>query len=190
MSCRYLYLLWYLHLLGVLLSTPFSGVLQINPTSVSMTSPINGYVGYNSPNLVVYITIGQLVLVIPFRTLGMVGLPGEKFERFSILQILCRPRRSIGVHPYCPYRAIPADSLGSELTKASPVHSCYALRRRTQCIILLKDTLRWRSYTQVQLQQCYPGTASLSTPHSLGERCWAAGTQYWLAFSSPPETPC
>jgi hypothetical protein len=46
-----------------------------------MTSPINGYVGYNSPNLVVYIAIGQLVVmyakycpVIPFRTLGITGL--------------------------------------------------------------------------------------------------------------------
>jgi hypothetical protein len=34
----YLYLFWYSILLGVLLSIPFSGVLQINPISVSMTS--------------------------------------------------------------------------------------------------------------------------------------------------------
>jgi hypothetical protein len=61
----------------------------------------------------------------------MVGLPGEKFERFSILQILRRRHRSIGIHLYCPYQAILADSLGSELSEASPVRSCYALRRRT-----------------------------------------------------------
>ena len=51
--CMYLYLFWYSILLGVLLSIPFSGVLQINPISVSMTS----YAGYNSPNLLGYITI-------------------------------------------------------------------------------------------------------------------------------------
>ena len=44
-------------LLGVLLSIPFSGVLQINPISVSMTSSFMCYVGYNSPNLLGYITI-------------------------------------------------------------------------------------------------------------------------------------
>jgi hypothetical protein len=33
-------LFWYSILLGVLLSIPFSGVLQINPISVSMTSLI------------------------------------------------------------------------------------------------------------------------------------------------------
>jgi len=73
-------------------------------------------------------------LVIPFRTLdifGLPGLPGEKFECFSILQILCRRRRSTGVHPYCPYQAMRAGSLGSKLSEASPVHSSYALRRRT-----------------------------------------------------------
>ena len=42
-----------LNLLGVLLSIPFPGVLQINPISVIMTS----YAGYNSPNLLGYITI-------------------------------------------------------------------------------------------------------------------------------------
>jgi hypothetical protein len=52
-SCMYLYVFWYSILLGVLLSIPFSGVLQINPISVSMTS----YAGYNSPNLLGYITI-------------------------------------------------------------------------------------------------------------------------------------
>ena len=52
-SSMYLYLFWYSILLGVLLSIPFSGVLQINPISVSMTS----YAGYNSPNLLGYITI-------------------------------------------------------------------------------------------------------------------------------------
>ena len=52
-SCTYLYLFWYSILLGVLLSIPFSGVLQINPISVSMTS----YAGYNSPNLLGYIAI-------------------------------------------------------------------------------------------------------------------------------------
>ena len=52
-SCMYLYLFWYSILLGVLLSIPFSGVLQINPISVIMTS----YAGYNSPNLLGYITI-------------------------------------------------------------------------------------------------------------------------------------
>jgi len=52
-SCMYLYLFWYSILLGVLLSIPFSGVLQINPISVSMTS----YAGYNSPNLLGYIAI-------------------------------------------------------------------------------------------------------------------------------------
>ena len=51
--CMYLYLFWYSILLGVLLSIPFSGVLQINPISVIMTS----YAGYNSPNLLGYITI-------------------------------------------------------------------------------------------------------------------------------------
>ena len=51
--CMYLYLLWYSILFGVLLLIPFSGVLQINPISVSMTS----YVGYNSPNLLGYIAI-------------------------------------------------------------------------------------------------------------------------------------
>ena len=56
-SCMYLYLFWYSILLGVLLSIPFSGVLQINPISVSMTSPIMLYVGYNSPNLLGYIAI-------------------------------------------------------------------------------------------------------------------------------------
>jgi hypothetical protein len=35
--CRYLYLSWYLLLLGVLLSIPFSGVLQFNPIIISMT---------------------------------------------------------------------------------------------------------------------------------------------------------
>jgi hypothetical protein len=38
--CRYLYLYWYLLLLGVLLSIPLSGVLQFNPTITNMTSPI------------------------------------------------------------------------------------------------------------------------------------------------------
>jgi hypothetical protein len=45
-------------------------------------------------------------LVKLFRTLGIAGLPelpGEKFECFSILQILHRCRKSTGVHPYCPY---------------------------------------------------------------------------------------
>jgi hypothetical protein len=73
-------------------------------------------------------------LVIPFRTLGIAGLPGlpdEKFECFSILQILRRHHRSTGVHPYCPYRVMRASSLGSELSEASPVRSSYALRRRT-----------------------------------------------------------
>ena len=55
--CMYLYLLWYSILLGVLLLIPFSGVLQINPISVSMTSPITWYIGYNSPNLLGYIAI-------------------------------------------------------------------------------------------------------------------------------------
>jgi hypothetical protein len=57
-SCKYLYEFWYSFLLGILLSIPFFGVLKISPISVNMTSPINGYVGYNSPNLVVYIPIG------------------------------------------------------------------------------------------------------------------------------------
>ena len=56
-SCTYLYLFWCSILLGVLLSIPFSGVLQINPISVSMTSSFMCYVGYNSPNLLGYITI-------------------------------------------------------------------------------------------------------------------------------------
>jgi len=71
-------------------------------------------------------------LVISFRTLGIAGLPelpGEKFECFSIRQILRRRHRSTGIHPYCPYRAMRAGSLGSELSKASPVRSSYALRR-------------------------------------------------------------
>jgi hypothetical protein len=55
--CMYLYLFWYLFLLGVLLSIPFSGVLQINPISVSMTSSKPCYIGYNSPNLLGYIAI-------------------------------------------------------------------------------------------------------------------------------------
>ena len=44
-------------LLGVLSSIPFSGVLQINPISVSMTASSMCYAGYNSPNLLGYITI-------------------------------------------------------------------------------------------------------------------------------------
>jgi hypothetical protein len=38
--CRYLYLHWYLLLLGVLLSIPSFGLLQFNPTIISMTPPI------------------------------------------------------------------------------------------------------------------------------------------------------
>jgi hypothetical protein len=53
-SCMYLYLLWYSILLGVLLSIPFSGVRQINPIRISMTSSI---VDCNSPNLLGYIAI-------------------------------------------------------------------------------------------------------------------------------------
>ena len=53
-SCMYLYLFWYSILLGVLLSIPFSGVRQINPFRISMTSSI---VGCNSPNLLGYIAI-------------------------------------------------------------------------------------------------------------------------------------
>jgi hypothetical protein len=76
----------------------------------------------------------QYCLVISFRTLGIAGLPGipgEKFECFSILQIFRRRPKSTGVHPYCPYRVIRAGSLGSELSEASPLRSCYALRRQT-----------------------------------------------------------
>jgi hypothetical protein len=53
----------------------------------------------------------------------------DTFQRFSILQILRRRRRSTGVHPYCPYIAMRADHLGSVLSEASPVRSSYALRR-------------------------------------------------------------
>jgi hypothetical protein len=56
--CKYLYLFWYSILPGLLHSIPFSGVLWINPISVSITSPISWCVGYNSPNLLVYIAIG------------------------------------------------------------------------------------------------------------------------------------
>jgi hypothetical protein len=55
----------------------------------------------------------------------------DTFERFSILQILRRRRRSTGIHPYCPYVVMRADPLRSALSEASLVRSSYALRRRT-----------------------------------------------------------
>jgi hypothetical protein len=55
----------------------------------------------------------------------------DTFERFSILQILRRRRRSTGVHPHCPYVVMCAAPLGSALSEASLVRSSYALRRRT-----------------------------------------------------------
>jgi hypothetical protein len=55
----------------------------------------------------------------------------DTFERFSILQILRRRRRSTGVHPYCPYAVMRAAHLGSALSEASLVRSSYALRRQT-----------------------------------------------------------
>jgi hypothetical protein len=39
--CKYLYLYWYLLLLGVLLFIPFFGLLQFNPTITNMTSQIS-----------------------------------------------------------------------------------------------------------------------------------------------------
>jgi len=140
-SCMYLYLFWYSILLVVLLSIPFSGVLQINPISVSMTLLITWCVGYNSPNLLGYIAIDLLVvmyvkyyLLASCRTLVALGFRFRRrdtLEPFSILQILRRRRRSTGVHPYCPYAVMRAAPLGSVLSEASLVRSSYALRRRT-----------------------------------------------------------
>jgi len=94
---------------------------------------------YNSPNLLSYIAIDQLVvmytkyyLVALRRTLVALGFSlrrRDTFEPFSILQILRRRRRSTGVHPYCPYAVMCAAPLGSALSDASLVRSSYALRR-------------------------------------------------------------
>jgi hypothetical protein len=73
-------------------------------------------------------------LVMSRRTLVASGFSlrrRDTFERFSILHILRRCRRSTGVHPYCPYVVMRAAPLGSALSEASLVRSSYALRRRT-----------------------------------------------------------
>jgi hypothetical protein len=72
-------------------------------------------------------------LVMSRRTLVALGFSlrrRDTFERFSILQILRRHRRSTGVHLYCPYVVMHAAPLGSALSEASLVRSSYALRRR------------------------------------------------------------
>ena len=177
--CMYLYLFWYSILLGVLLSIPFSGVLQINPISVSMTS----YAGYNSPTLLGYITIDQLVvmyvkyhLLVLRRTLvtSVSNLRRrDTLEPFSILQILRRRRRSTGVHPYCPYPMMRAAPLGSASSEVSSVRRCYALRRRTQANLVhycieryLAQALAYPGVVAVVL----PWYCPLSTTHSLGVR--------------------
>jgi hypothetical protein len=73
-------------------------------------------------------------LVMSRRTLVALGFSlrrRDTFERFLILQILRRRRRSTGVHPYCPYAVMRAAPLGSALSEAPFVRCSYALRRRT-----------------------------------------------------------